>query len=338
MTSILAVNGFIHSVSDPYATAVLVDDGVVAWVGADDTAERVAAAQAPDAQLVDLRGALVTPAFLNSFTTGDSSTGRAEYGEALFSTTAEQPAAQAVPYVPLDRADANTSSHLFVDLNDTSHLDAALRLSRADRRQLLFHSHHSEQLDALLPLLVEDRAQRQLPGSHRLVLDHSISDDDVARLNSLGVAVTVVPDQETETIHAPVGSLLSAGIPVSLGTGSTPHSLWHGIRALLEHTEVSQQVSARAGFTAATRAGARALPRELAQTWMNAGRIAPGSPAHLNLWRAEELSVQAPDGRVSGWSTDARAGTPLLPVLGGDTPLPQLVAHLHEGNLKFGTL
>lgn len=338
MTSLLAVNGFIHSVSDPYATAVLIDDGVVAWIGADDTAERVASAQAPDAQRVDLRGALVTPAFINSFTTQESDTGRAEYGEALYTTTTGQSAAQAVPYVPLDQADANTSSHLFVDLYDTSHLDAALRLSRADRRQLLFHSHHPEQLDALLPLLTGDRAQRQFPGSHRLVLGHQITDDDVAQLNSLGVAVTVVPDAQTESIHAPVASLLSAGVPVSLGTGNTPHSLWHGIRALLEHAETAQQVSARAGFTAATRAGARALPQQLAQTWMNAGRIAPGSPAHLNLWRAEELSVQAPDGRVSGWSTDARAGTPLLPVLGTDAPLPQLVAHLHEGNLKFGTL
>lgn len=338
MTSLLAVNGFIHSVSDPYATAMLIDDGVVAWVGADDTAEKVAAAQAPDAQVIDLQGALVAPAFLNSFTTEDSATGRAEYGEALFTTTTEQPGAQAVPYVPLDRADANTSSHLYVDLNDTAHLDAALRLSRADRRQLLFHSHHEEHVAELLPMLVEDRAQRQFPGSHRLILGHALGTDDIAQLNSLGVAVTVVPDPETESVQAPVATLLSAGIPVSLGTGSSPHSLWHGIRSLLEHSTPQQRVSARAGFTAATRAGARALPQELAHTWMAAGRIAAGSPAHVNLWRANELSVQAPDGRVSGWSTDARAGTPLLPVLAGDAPLPQLVAHLHEGNLRFGTL
>ncbi|WFP15360.1 amidohydrolase family protein [Citricoccus muralis] len=338
MTSLLAVNGFIHSVSDPYATAILIDDGVVAWVGADDTAEKVAAAQAPNAQLVDLHGALVAPAFLNSFTTEDSVTGRAEYGEVLYTTTAVRPSAHAVPYVPLDRADADTQSHLYVDLNDVSHVDAALRLSRADRRQLLFHSHREHQLAALLPLLVDDRAQRQFPGSHRLILGHLITDDDVSQLNGLGVSVTVVPSPETETITAPVASLLSAGIPVSLGTGSTPHSLWHGVRSLLEHQDPDQRVSARAGFTAATRAGARALPADLVQTWMNASRLAPGSPAHLNLWRADELSVQAPDGRVSGWSTDARAGTPLLPVLGGDTPLPQLIAHLYEGNLKFGTL
>lgn len=338
MTSILAVNGFIHSVSDPYATALLIDSGVVAWIGADDTAEKVASAQAPDAQIVDLNGALVTPSFLNSFTTEDSATDRVEYGESLFTTTVERPAAGAVPYVPLDRADANTASNLYVDLHDTSHLDAALRLSRADRRQVLFHSHDSAQFATLMSLLADDRQQRPFPASHRLILDHEITDDDVARLSNLGVAVTVAPSAETDSLQAPVGSLLAAGIPVSLGSGHSPHSLWHGVRALLEHPLPEQRVSARAGFTAATRAGARALPSALAQTWMTAGRIAPGSPAHLNLWRANELSVQAPDGRVSGWSTDARAGTPLLPVLEQGAPLPELIAHLHEGKLKFGTL
>ena len=56
------------------------------------------------------------------------------------------------------------------------------------------------------------------------------------------------------------------------------------------------------------------------------GEIRIGAPAHLALWRAEHLVVQAADGRVSSsWSTDARSGTPLLPDLGPDAPDPRVV-------------
>lgn len=63
MTSILYRNGIIHSPSDPFAEALLVDDGVVAWVGAQDTADGLA----PRAdRVVDLDGALVAPGFVDA--------------------------------------------------------------------------------------------------------------------------------------------------------------------------------------------------------------------------------------------------------------------------------
>jgi predicted amidohydrolase YtcJ len=45
------------------------------------------------------------------------------------------------------------------------------------------------------------------------------------------------------------------------------------------------------------------------------GQLAPGTPATFAVWDADELSIQTPDSRVSAWSTDARAGTPMLPSL-----------------------
>jgi predicted amidohydrolase YtcJ len=45
------------------------------------------------------------------------------------------------------------------------------------------------------------------------------------------------------------------------------------------------------------------------------GQLAPGTPATFAIWDADELSIQTPDSRVSAWSTDARAGTPMLPSL-----------------------
>ena len=52
----------VHSAADPFAEAVLVADGVVVWLGPDDVADRIAG----DAEVVDLGGALITPAFVDA--------------------------------------------------------------------------------------------------------------------------------------------------------------------------------------------------------------------------------------------------------------------------------
>ena len=56
------MNGRVHSPAMPDATALAVRDGVVAWLGSDD----VGRGQFPDAQIVDLDGAFVAPAFVDS--------------------------------------------------------------------------------------------------------------------------------------------------------------------------------------------------------------------------------------------------------------------------------
>jgi predicted amidohydrolase YtcJ len=58
----LLLNGRVHSPAMPDASAMAVRDGVVAWLGSDD----VGRAQYPDAQIVDLDGAFVAPAFVDS--------------------------------------------------------------------------------------------------------------------------------------------------------------------------------------------------------------------------------------------------------------------------------
>jgi len=57
----LLLNGRVHSPSHPDATAMAVRDGVVAWLGSDD----VGRAHFPDAEIVDLAGAFVAPAFVD---------------------------------------------------------------------------------------------------------------------------------------------------------------------------------------------------------------------------------------------------------------------------------
>ncbi|MGX9791726.1 amidohydrolase [Mycobacterium sp. MMS18-G62] len=61
MTTLL-LNGRVHSPAMPDATAMAVRDGVVAWLGSDD----VGRAQFPDAEVVDLDGGFVAPAFVDS--------------------------------------------------------------------------------------------------------------------------------------------------------------------------------------------------------------------------------------------------------------------------------
>lgn len=61
MTTLL-LNGRVHSPSHPDATAMAVRDGVVAWLGSD----AVGAAQFPDAEVVDLAGGFVAPAFVDA--------------------------------------------------------------------------------------------------------------------------------------------------------------------------------------------------------------------------------------------------------------------------------
>lgn len=57
----LLTNGTIHSTSEPYAESMIVENGMVAWVGAEDTAERLAEGQFAHQ---DLDRALVAPAFV----------------------------------------------------------------------------------------------------------------------------------------------------------------------------------------------------------------------------------------------------------------------------------
>lgn len=61
-TTTLLLNGRVHSPSMPDATAMAVRDGVVAWLGSDN----VGRTQFPDAEVTDLAGAFVAPAFVDS--------------------------------------------------------------------------------------------------------------------------------------------------------------------------------------------------------------------------------------------------------------------------------
>lgn len=67
----LLINGTIHSTAEPYAEAMLVEDGQVAWLGSDETAGRLKEQREPGSvQEQDLDRALVAPGFVGWITRG----------------------------------------------------------------------------------------------------------------------------------------------------------------------------------------------------------------------------------------------------------------------------
>lgn len=63
MSSTLYRHGVVHTAADPFAEAILIDDGTVAWLGADDTADGLVSRAD---EVVDLDGALVAPGFVDA--------------------------------------------------------------------------------------------------------------------------------------------------------------------------------------------------------------------------------------------------------------------------------
>ncbi|MCF3961838.1 amidohydrolase family protein, partial [Streptomyces fuscigenes] len=61
--TVLLRRGEVHSPADPFATAMVVERGHVAWVGSEGAADSFAANVD---EVVDLDGALVTPAFTDA--------------------------------------------------------------------------------------------------------------------------------------------------------------------------------------------------------------------------------------------------------------------------------
>jgi predicted amidohydrolase YtcJ len=116
----------------------------------------------------------------------------------------------------------------------------------------------------------------------------------------------------------PFAALAAAGVSLALGSDSpvTPLDPWGTLRAAVQHRTPGSGISARAAFSAHTRGGWRAARLD------DEGELVPGAPATFAVWHVEgELVVQTPDDRVSGWSTDARAGVSGLPDLAAPDPL-----------------
>ncbi|MFI6677129.1 amidohydrolase [Kribbella sp. NPDC050470] len=115
----------------------------------------------------------------------------------------------------------------------------------------------------------------------------------------------------------PFGSLARAGVVLAFGSDAPVTELggWEAVRAAAFHHEQSERITVRAAFQAHTRGGWRAAGID------DAGVLAPSTAATYAIWESDaELVVQTPDSRVAAWSTDPRAGVPVLPDLTAGIP------------------
>ena len=145
-----------------------------------------------------------------------------------------------------------------------------------------------------------------------------------------GMYVDRLGPERARTMN-PFAALLKAGVPLAFGSDApvTPLDPWGTVRAAAFHRTAEHRISARAGFTAHTRGGWRALGRD------DTGVLVPGAPASYAVWAPAELLVQAPDDRIANWSTDPRAGVPGLPDLTPGRPLPRCLATVVRGRTAY---
>ncbi len=342
VTAHLLTTGIIHSVTDPYAQALLVRDGVIAWLGADDSAERVA--DPADAR-TDLDGAVVVPAFVEPLARPEDARDALSRGTAVVTVLAgpagDVAPAEGVQAVVYRHAEGPAEGAVGVWLPvaaDADAADLAAALAEATRAgeqaYLVPAADAAGHGDAEAPAAAQAAAIAALrrvaeelgaPAlgrvRHRLVVTSPVTAEDRAFLASVAVSATVVPAADG-TLRAPVASLLADAVPVALGAGPG-RDPWAAVRAALSHPEEAERISARSAFAAATRTPLRALPDAADADLVAAPRLAVSAPGVFGVWEAEAVAVQSPDGRVAAWSTDTRAGTPLLPALDDQTPLPR---------------
>ncbi|HEY4536003.1 MAG TPA: hypothetical protein VIG71_08545 [Enteractinococcus sp.] len=327
--SLLLVNGYIHSTSEPYANALHIDNSVIAWLGADDTAQQMVAATSHGPVTThDLYGMLVTPAFVDGFSTVPL---RSHDARASLSTT--MPTESGVYYAPL-AVSSEQADGIFVAVEELDQLNTVLEQLKPPT-QLLIESRGPHDLDDIFTVMVQQPNAALMRCRHRILLNHEITDEQVESLVERHLSVTVVPEPsgDTPVFRAPIAKLITGGVHVAIGSGAWAGSMWELLTALIEHPDPTQRVSTRAAFNTVARDGIRVLPSRIAQARMGAGQIAVGSPADLNIWRAEQLGVQAPDEKAAHWSTDKRAGTALLPILSSAENAPVLGAIIRDGQL-----
>lgn len=246
-------------------------------------------------------------------------------------------------------ADADTCGHRYVDVPQVR--DHVVACTRAGM-QAGFHCIGD---DASATVLEGFRAAADIVGReamlaarHRLEHVEMVSADDIKTMAGLGIVASVQPMFDARwggpgglyqrrlgarhrTMNA-YATMTRAGVALAFGSDSpvTPFDPWGTVRAAAFHHTPEERLTVRAAFSAHTRGGWRAVRRD------DAGVLVPGAAATLAIWDVPgDLTVQTPDPRVAAWSTDPRAGVPVLPALDPERDLPTCRRTYVGGRLIF---
>jgi predicted amidohydrolase YtcJ len=325
---VLLRGGSVYSAADPFATAMLVHGPEVAWVGSEGAA--LAMADGVDA-VVELDGALVTPAFVDADVRPGSQDGLAALADGAGRTGI------ASLHVLGDQLDSAPIPGPGPLIDHWSTADAAdHRLFRTTGRtvaQLAQELAHAAAAGPGAAIAVSDHAalstalaavQRAaaakgstLSRGLRLHGAPGATAEEIAAIAALGLTVVLAPEPGAGLAAAPVAALAAAGVPLAFGSAAAAPDPWSTVRAAVHHRDPDQRISGRAAFAAHTRGGWRAAGNA------GTGTLVPGAAAHYTVWEVGDLVVAAPDDRIQAWSTDPRSGTPGLPDLGEGAILPR---------------
>lgn len=310
-------NATIHSPVERFATALHVEDGVIVWMGDEDTAKYRAEAY-PEAEVLDAHRCLITPTFHDSF----SHARRSEELHARGVTAAHvhiDSTAELAPFA--DRLDAigifhgapapGPSVHLLGPGASAPQMRQFLQTPRPGMSEAGLVLTDTGDLRAFEELVSDPQSPKA-----RVYVNAGL---EVNAEDLHGWSVVVLLDGD---IRLRVGDLSRLGIPFAVsGTGTA----WETITQLL--VDGPAPISSRAGFNAHTRGAWRLTPRQGEPR----GILRVGAPADLAWWEVNALAVQAPDEHAAFWSTDQRAGTPLLPALGAGEEPPRLARIARAG-------
>lgn len=318
--SLLLRNGTVHSVGDPFATALLVEAGTVAWIGQESTADTLDATSQ-----VDLDGLLLTPAFADGWAPAAGGAQAPRLG--IVGAHAPLGAGpwpgvdieELLPRPEWERAGGQPGI-LVADPGGLRDLVEALgprtpvgAVQVADQDEL------AGVIDDLAGRTPRIGAQLRLhvPGHLRL---------DASQVESLAATPAALVVAGMDGFDLPLAQLVAAGVPVAFGSGPAGwRDPWSTLTAAVSTGPAP--LTARAAFNAHSRQVWRlGLPAPFPR-----GTLAVGAPASLAAWRVDALAVQTPDERIASWSTDPRAGTPLLPMLGPGEVLPTHAFTIADG-------
>jgi predicted amidohydrolase YtcJ len=205
-----------------------------------------------------------------------------------------------------------------------------------------------EGFDAAAQVVGQDRIRL---GRHRMEHIEMPTRAHIPEISRLGITASVQPmfeelwageggmyeqrlgQQRTSSMN-PWSLFAGAGIPLAFGSDSPVTGIgpWRAIRAAMNHRTSGSAISARAAFAAHTRGGWRAIGMD------DGGVLRPGAAATIAIWDCDEMAVQETDNRVSRWSTDPRAGTPMLPLLSPDIDLPRCLLTIRDGQVIYDGL
>lgn len=315
-------NAVIHSPVERFATALQIEDGIISWMGDEDTcAFRIRAF--PDVEVIDAHGELITPAFHDAVAPLRDPREFHRHGITAAHVRAQAPEDLLPLHESLDvtgvftwRPPAGPGVHLLTSGASTAEMDDFLRAERP----------------AVLVPAIEVRSEDDVaafsalahpgPAGGVLHLDAGLH-IDVEKLEGWSVVVDV-----QDRIDARLGDLARNGIPYALRGERGP---WSTITDALFTGPAP--ISGRAAFTAYTRGAWRIAAGQPTSR----GVLQVGAPADLAFWATAALAVQAPNEATAQWSTDQRAGTPLLPALGPGEELPVLRRLLRRGTPLYPT-